>query len=259
MKVPALRFTPTAWAQYLTIRDSGDTEVGAYGVTSEKDPLLVIGLVLPKQTVSVTSVDVDGDDLLDLTEAMDKLGYSADRWSRVWCHTHPGNSATPSSVDEAYFKELDQEWSAMVILAENDETYCRFSWCPKSGAVASAVVDIEIDYECDFPGTSRKEWLKECDKKVTRQVFKAQPFLPAKYRAPLWSPGVNVGQVTQDNDDATLEEYLCTDCNKSFIFDLDEYMRSDEDWVTATQCPNCTSNNTHITNSTEWDDDYANL
>ena len=39
--VPALRFTPYAWAKLLYLRDRGDSEVGGFGITSRDDLLLV--------------------------------------------------------------------------------------------------------------------------------------------------------------------------------------------------------------------------
>ena len=38
---PSLRFTPTAWAKLLFLRDYGDTEVGGFGIAASDDLLLV--------------------------------------------------------------------------------------------------------------------------------------------------------------------------------------------------------------------------
>ena len=39
--MPALRFSPYAWAKLLYLRDRGDTEVGGFGISCPEDLLLV--------------------------------------------------------------------------------------------------------------------------------------------------------------------------------------------------------------------------
>ena len=38
---PTLRFSPTAWAKLLFLRDLGDTEVGGFGISAADDLLYV--------------------------------------------------------------------------------------------------------------------------------------------------------------------------------------------------------------------------
>ena len=38
---PSLRFSPTAWAKLLYLRDLGDTEVGGFGISAADDLLYV--------------------------------------------------------------------------------------------------------------------------------------------------------------------------------------------------------------------------
>lgn len=247
MKTLPLRFTPHAWAHYVTIRDAADTEVGAYGVTDEDDPLLVTALLIPKQTVTVASVEVDGDALLDMAEAMDKQGYPPHRWSRVWCHTHPGDSAEPSGVDEVYFESLDQEWSAMVILADGGESYCRFSWNPKHGAAGEAESYLEVDYTQPFAKSRHEKWLENYKAQVTKRVF-TPISTPTHYNRP-WYAGQEMGKEdtadtsedTAEDPFANMEEYCCEDCNGAFIVDYDDMDAVTDDWDALTKCPYCTS------------------
>src|SRR5215469_14058441 len=37
----SLRFSPTAWAKLLFLRDIGDSEVGGFGITAADDPLFI--------------------------------------------------------------------------------------------------------------------------------------------------------------------------------------------------------------------------
>ena len=45
-KKPSLRFTPTAWAKLLFLRDYGDTEVAGFGIAETDDLLLVTDIAL---------------------------------------------------------------------------------------------------------------------------------------------------------------------------------------------------------------------
>src|SRR5690349_11203509 len=56
---PTLRFTPTAWAKLLFLRDRGPTEVGGFGITDRDDLLLVTDLKLVRQDCSSISVAFD--------------------------------------------------------------------------------------------------------------------------------------------------------------------------------------------------------
>ena len=59
--LPALRFSPTAWAKLLFLRDYGHTEVGGFGVTAPTDLLLVQDLQLVKQSCSLVHVAFDDE------------------------------------------------------------------------------------------------------------------------------------------------------------------------------------------------------
>ena len=49
---PVLRFSPTAWAKLLFMRDVTDNEVGGFGITEADDLLFVTYFVLVKQKVN---------------------------------------------------------------------------------------------------------------------------------------------------------------------------------------------------------------
>ena len=49
---PVLRFSPTAWAKLLFLRDLGETEVGGFAISSGKDLLYVEDVQLVKQNAS---------------------------------------------------------------------------------------------------------------------------------------------------------------------------------------------------------------
>ena len=63
-----LRLTPVAWAKLLCLRDSGDCEVGGFGLTSAEDLLLVQDILLIQQQVSAVTVAFDDTAVADLLE-----------------------------------------------------------------------------------------------------------------------------------------------------------------------------------------------
>ena len=166
-----LRFTPYAWAKMLYMRDKTRNEVGAFGITDEHDLLLVRDIVLPKQTVGPASVKFDDESVADFFEDQVEAGRRPDQFARIWIHTHPGMSCTPSGVDEATFKDVfgSCDWSAMVIIGTNDDVYCRLVM--DSGPIRRCVLPTDIDYTTTFDGTNEESWKEEYEGNVETQVF----------------------------------------------------------------------------------------
>jgi len=53
---PALRFSPTAWAKLLYLRDLGETEVGGFGISAADDLLCIEDVELVRQVCTGVSV-----------------------------------------------------------------------------------------------------------------------------------------------------------------------------------------------------------
>ena len=66
-ETPKLRFTPSAWAKLLYLRDYGDTEVGGFGICPNH-PLLVEDVKLVKQSCTYTFVSFDDESVADFFE-----------------------------------------------------------------------------------------------------------------------------------------------------------------------------------------------
>ena len=92
---PALRFSPTAWAKLLSLRDLGDSEVGGFGVAAAEDLLLVEDVKLVRQTCTGASVAFDDASVADFFDEQVDRGLRPERFDRIWVHTHPGNWADP--------------------------------------------------------------------------------------------------------------------------------------------------------------------
>src|SRR5690606_7021560 len=133
---PKLRFTPTAWAKLLYLRDIGPTEVGGFGITPADDLLLVEEFVLIPQVCSEVTVAFDDAAVADFFEEQVDTGRQPEQFARIWLHTHPWNSAAPSGVDEETFQRVFGrcDWAVMFILARGGQTHADLSWQQAGGA-----------------------------------------------------------------------------------------------------------------------------
>ena len=93
---PVLRFSPTAWAKLLFLRDYGQTEVGGFGITPADDLLFVEDVRLVKQVCSFAHVAFDDESVADLFDAQFDAGRRPEQVGRLWIHTHPGGCPRPS-------------------------------------------------------------------------------------------------------------------------------------------------------------------
>lgn len=113
-----LRFTRRAWAKLCYAANSRSTEVGGFGVSDPKDPLLIVDFAVLKQTATAATFDFDDDAMSGHLVASMRAGLEIDHCLRVWIHTHPGSSASPSGVDETVFAKYfgDLNWGVMFIM-----------------------------------------------------------------------------------------------------------------------------------------------
>lgn len=168
-----LRFSPTAWAKLLYLRDYGDTEVGGFGITLPDDLLYVDDFILIKQECTSVTVEFDDDDVADFMMDMVEDGLKPEQFMRIWIHTHPSMSATPSGTDEETFDRVFSkcDWAVMAIVSDTGSQYCRLqiNGGPFPGAFD---IPIEVDFSTyEFPASDTEAWKKEYDDNVTECVF----------------------------------------------------------------------------------------
>jgi proteasome lid subunit RPN8/RPN11 len=158
---PPLRFSPTAWAKLLYLRDAGPTEIGGFGITSADDLLLVENIQLVRQTCTVTSVEFDDASVAELFDEQVDQGLRPEQFARVWIHTHPGLSASPSSVDETTFRNVFGrcDWAVMFILAKGGSSYARLQF--RAGPGGAVRLPVRIDWRPPFEGTDESAWQAE--------------------------------------------------------------------------------------------------
>src|ERR1700704_5082436 len=125
-----LRFSPTAWSRLLLLRDAGDTEIGAFGISAADDLLFVEDVQLVRQTCTWVHVEFDDEAVANFFDDQVDAGRRPESFGRLWLHTHPGNSPEPSGTDEATFARVfgRSDWAVMFIIARGGQTYARWRY-----------------------------------------------------------------------------------------------------------------------------------
>lgn len=167
-----LRWSAYAWAKLLFMRDKGSTEVAGFGIAGDplKPNLITDFKTVKMKTASAASFEFDDIALSDFQIDHSHVAKMAhDQFWRVWVHTHPGNSATPSVVDWNTFNGVfgDVTWQVMMILARGGEVSALFRQrLPVPLAFQCAVIQ---DFAIPGPATddaARAAW----DEEYTRNV-----------------------------------------------------------------------------------------
>ena len=171
---PVLRFLPTAWAKLLYFRDRGDTEIGGFGITKADDLLYVEDFVTVEQAATGASISFDDEAVADLFDSQVDAGRKPEQFARIWLHTHPGNSAQPSSVDEETFQRVfgNCQWALMFILARGGKSYARLRF--NVGPGGSVVIPVVVDYSQPFGPSDHEGWETEYQANIKAEsLFKS--------------------------------------------------------------------------------------
>ena len=181
---PRLVFAPLAWLKFQYLCHWGPTEVAAFGLSSEFDPLYLDDVLVVKQRATPATVAFDDTAVADLFDRMADSGIPPARFARVWLHTHPGSSVEPSGTDEATFARAfgDCDWAVMAILGRTGRCSARLSFhCGPGGSVN---LNPSVDWS-DWPRQSgeleaaRRVWAEEClsiEEESFGEYFPQHPF-----------------------------------------------------------------------------------
>lgn len=158
---PVLKFSPTAWAKLLYLRGLGETEIGAFGISSQHNLLLVEDVLLVTQTCTWVHVAFDDDSVANFFDDQVDAGRRPETFGRLWLHTHPGSSPEPSGTDEITFARAfgRSDWAVMFILARGGQTYARLRY--NVGPGAEIKLPVEVDFSRPFAGTDFDAWETE--------------------------------------------------------------------------------------------------
>ncbi len=166
-----LRFSPTAWAKLLFMRDMTDNEVGGFGVTEADDLLFITDFVLVKQKVTCVSVSFDDEAVADYFEDQVEVGRQPERFARIWLHTHPGNSPEPSGTDENTFARVfgSCDWAIMFIVAQDGKTFARLRF--NAGPGGEVNIPVCVDYSYEFDAADFDVWQQQYLANVVEDTF----------------------------------------------------------------------------------------
>ena len=158
---PSLRFTPYAWAKLLFLRDLGDTEVGGFGISAPDDLLLVMDFILVPQICSAVTVAFEDEAVADFFDQQIDLGRRPENCGRIWIHTHPGDSAQPSGVDEETFARVfgQCDWAVMAIVACGGQTSARLRF--QAGPGGSLALPTDVDFQTSFAASDHEAWTED--------------------------------------------------------------------------------------------------
>jgi len=136
----------------------GDTEVGGFGISAADDLLYVEDVQLVRQACTAASIAFDDQAVADFFDQQVDLGRSPKRFGRIWLHTHPGDCARPSSVDEATFSRVfgRTDWAVMFILAGGGQSYARLRFHVGPGGDVELLV--RVDYSRPFAASDHAAW-----------------------------------------------------------------------------------------------------
>ena len=158
---PSLRFSPTAWAKLLYLRDLGDTEVGGFGIAAADDLLFVEDIELVRQACSMASVAFDDQAVADFFDRQVDMGRKPEQFARAWIHSHPGDSPEPSMTDEHTFARVfgRTDWALMFILARGGHAYARLRF--NIGPGGDVDLPVRVDYGRPFDASDHVAWQEE--------------------------------------------------------------------------------------------------
>jgi hypothetical protein len=161
IRPPTLRFSPTAWAKLLFLRDLGETEVGGFGIAAADDPLLVEDVQLVRQLATCVSVAFDDQAVAEFFDQQVDLGRKPMQFARIWVHTHPGDMSRPSVTDDETFDRVfgRTDWSLMFILAQGGQTFARLRF--HVGPGGDLDLPVAVDYSRPFAASDHDTWEAE--------------------------------------------------------------------------------------------------
>lgn len=177
VKAPAntLRFTPYAYQKLIFMRDIGNTEVAAFGISDDKDYLLIRDIRMVKQKAYSAFVEMTSEGVSEYVNSMIEEGIdNFNQFFRVWIHTHPMESPIPSGQDHETFNETfcNQTWSVMFILGNTGKTFASIQCRPdrSNNSVLFAPTPIPVYMDISDPngliGSSEEAWKEEYEKNV---------------------------------------------------------------------------------------------
>ncbi len=158
-KSPILRFSPTAWAKLLFLRDCGDTEVGGLGIASVADLLYVEDVALVRQVSPACLWPF----------SMKRWPtFSTGRWTpgqvQQFAHlaAYPSRQLLPAQPDrrrDFYEGFWQKPVGSDVYPGPRRRSYARLQF--NVGPGGGLTIPVAVDYSRSFAGSNHAAWEKE--------------------------------------------------------------------------------------------------
>ena len=180
-KTTPLILSPDLYAKLRYMCANTENEVAGWGYAHDPEhPMQLSDIFMPPQYNSVAYVEMDDDALNKYLISMMQKGHTPEQTMRVWIHTHPGSSATPSSVDWNTLRRLssDLPWASMFIMSKEGSMTCNTQHVKAPRTVQTQVL---VDYG-HFKGlppleTSFIDW--GLDLMVFENAIKPSSYMPS--------------------------------------------------------------------------------
>jgi hypothetical protein len=184
-----LTFTPLAWLKLQWFCHAGPTEVGGFGISAGDELLVVEDFITLGQDTTSASVRFRDEALADFFDRCIDAGLSPQRFARIWCHTHPADSVTPSGTDEDTFARVFGacDWSVMFILGRTGKTYARLAFA--AGPGAAVPLPVAVDWSAWPAFLPDPGWSLDSQIRCWQQEYAAHVH-PGPELISLLSPGV---------------------------------------------------------------------
>lgn len=154
------------WFKAKYLANQHQVEVGGWCIAPDKDkPFEVHDFKLTKQESTVGSIDFDDEGTVEFMEDELEAGLEFDQFMRVWIHTHPGDSASPSPLDRTTFRQLADTlpYVVMLIISKSGSATAEIGYKLPTGQFVSMPCGIRIDWAMD----RWTEWDIEFNNNVT--------------------------------------------------------------------------------------------
>lgn len=130
-----------------------------FGIAASSDqPLRIASVYAPEQQCTGGETEITDGIAKYVDMCIHDWGLeSASQFMRVWLHTHPGNSAEPSSQDWETFEEshfMSQDFSVMFIIARGGNTTCHLR-INSGGLSIVEEIGVQIDWKSPYLGLTQ--------------------------------------------------------------------------------------------------------
>ena len=179
-------FTLEAWAKIEHfVKKSKSDEVSGFGIGSVDNPMKVEDFHLIKQVVGGTHTEIEGPALAEHVALMARQGIEPFRCMRVWIHSHPfsSNTPSPSGTDTDTILNVlgEADWAVMVIVSSECQPSTTYAELMARIPFLNRKLRIKIDVKVPWESVLNPSQVESLDSEFTANVSKRQIGAIVKY------------------------------------------------------------------------------